>query len=143
MEIRVRVARILPSGDGVADERSDTEGWTESFADWIVEDRRLGRSAVMRRVREAPADGGMSSGPPSWLSFAVDSGSFLTGVVGAWAAFRALLPRRAREGARLVVECGGNHYVINEETPEDAIRVAIALGLAPAPSGEEPGRAPS
>ncbi|MET9448255.1 effector-associated constant component EACC1 [Streptomyces cinerochromogenes] len=143
MEIRVRVARVLPSGDGVADERNDTEDWTEAFADWIAEDRRPGRSAVVRRVREAPADGGMSSGPPAWLSFAVDSGSFLTGVVGVWAAFRASLPRRAREGARLVVEHGGRRYVINEETHEDTIRVARALGLAPAPSEEEPGRAPS
>ncbi|GGU76059.1 hypothetical protein GCM10010260_05290 [Streptomyces filipinensis] len=143
MEIRVRVARVRPSGDGVTGEWSDTAGWTESFADWVAEDRRLGRSAVMRRVRVSPADGAMSSDPMYWISFAEASGSFLTGVIGLWAAFRPALPRRERETARLVVECGGRRYVINEETQEDAIRVARELGLVPTQDEETPGRAPS
>ncbi|WP_163010774.1 effector-associated constant component EACC1 [Streptomyces dangxiongensis] len=141
MELRVRVARIHPYGEGVGDERSDTEGWTESFADWITEDRRLGRSVVVRRVSVPPRGGAMSPGATDWISLAVDSGSFLTGLIGLFVAFRAALPRREEASARLVVECGGKRYLIDEETPEDAARVARALGLLPAPDEGTPGRA--
>ncbi|WP_208876817.1 effector-associated constant component EACC1 [Streptomyces sp. PBH53] len=135
MELRVRVVRTQSSGD--------VDGWTESFADWITEDRRLSRAAVVRRVRVPPGDGGMSAGQVDWINLAVDSGAFLTGLIGLFGTFRGSLARRERQAARLVVEYGGNRYIIDEETPEDAVRVARALGLAPERNGEGPGRAPS
>ncbi|MFJ5032201.1 hypothetical protein ACIQB5_29720 [Streptomyces sp. NPDC088560] len=136
MELRARVARIDPPGDGAGDDGSDTEGWTESFADWITEDRRLSRSATMRRVRVSPGDGGMSPELVSWLSFSVSSGSFLTGLIALFGGFRASLPRQERTPARLVVERDGVRVIIEEGTPEDAARVARALSIASAKQSE-------
>ncbi|MFF9085326.1 hypothetical protein ACF1BE_02670 [Streptomyces sp. NPDC014991] len=141
MELQVRVAHVRPPGGSVGEERHGSGGWTESFAGWITEDRRLGRSVVVRWTRVPAPDGAMSPGALDWISLAVDSGSFLTGLIALFGAFRAALPRREQASARLVVEYGGKRYLIDEETPEDAARVARALGLLPAPDEGTPGRA--
>ncbi|MEU6669459.1 hypothetical protein [Streptomyces sp. NPDC046727] len=133
MELRVRVARVQPSGD-VGDEWSDSEGWTESFADWITEDPRLARSVVVRRERVARDDGRMSSDWLPWISLAVDSGSFLIGLIGAFGTFRGALRREERGSAGLVLEQGGSRCVIYGESAEEAARAAVVLGIVPGPA---------
>ncbi|MFI7294468.1 hypothetical protein [Streptomyces sp. NPDC050121] len=113
------------AGAGTQIDGSDTAGWAESFADWITEDRRLSRSATMRRVRLSPGDGGMSPDLVSRLDFAVSSGSFLTELIARFGDFRVPLPRQERTPARLVVERNGIRVIIEEGTPQDTARVSL------------------
>ncbi|WP_225821204.1 effector-associated constant component EACC1 [Streptomyces naphthomycinicus] len=134
MELRVRVARAHPSGDGVADESSDTEGWTESFADWIAEDPRPARSAVVRRERVPSGDGGMSSDLLPWIGLAVDSGAFLAALISLFGDFRGSLRPAERSAVRLIVEHEGRRYVVHGDTAEEVARAARALGIVPEPA---------
>ncbi|WP_246102902.1 effector-associated constant component EACC1 [Streptomyces piniterrae] len=124
MELRVKAAHAEVSGDA--------SGWTGAFADWLVEDRRLGRHTDIRRGRSSSSDGGMSGDLVSWISLAVASGSFATDLILAYGHFRASLPRRVRSAARLIVEHGESRVIIEEGTPEDAARVVRMLNAAQA-----------
>ncbi|MFD5394226.1 hypothetical protein ACFWJW_08350 [Streptomyces sp. NPDC127097] len=130
MELRVRVGHAEVSGDA--------SGWTGAFADWLVEDRRLGRHTDIRRGRSSQSDGGMSGDLVSWISLAVSSGSLATDLILAYGHFRASLPRRARPAARLIVEHGESRVIIEEGTAEDAARVVRALNAAQAEDEESP-----
>jgi hypothetical protein len=130
MELRVRVVRLRPSGDDGGDEWSDPGGWTESFAEWIDEDRGLSRSAVVTRERVPPDEGAMSGGPAEWIAIAISGGSLVLQVIALFGRFRRSLPPEDRVAVRLVVEYGGRRHVIDEER-----------GPVPPPGDEEPGRA--
>ncbi|WP_030815966.1 effector-associated constant component EACC1 [Streptomyces sp. NRRL S-337] len=134
MELRVRVAHAEVPGDPA--------NWTGAFADWLVEDRRLGRHADIRRGRSSPSDGRMSADLVSWISLAVASGSLATDLITVYGHFRASLPRRVGSAARLIVEHGESRIIIEEGTAEDAARVMRALNAAQA-EDEETSHIPS
>ncbi|MFF7251304.1 hypothetical protein ACFZBU_46505 [Embleya sp. NPDC008237] len=106
-------------------------GLTESFADWLIEDRAVGTHADIGRVRSAAAgDGGMSGEVVEWISFATSSGFSTAALVYAHRSFRASLPRRVRDGVRLVVERDGTTLVVEGVSADDAARIARVLGTA-------------
>jgi hypothetical protein len=130
MELRVKVAHTDTACDSVPGVENDALGWTETFADWLVEDRRLGWHTDIRRERFSPGDGGMSPDLVAWISLAVASGSFVTDLISVYGHFRASLPRGVRPAARLIVEYGDTRVIVEEGTVEDVARVARALNTA-------------
>lgn len=130
MDLRVRVTHADTAGGMAPSLEGDASGWTGEFADWLVEDRRLGRHGDVKRGRSSSSDGGMSGDLVDWISLAVTSGSFIIDLILVYGHFRASLPRLARPAARLIVEHGDTRVVVEEGTVEDAARVARLLNVA-------------
>ncbi|QKW08320.1 hypothetical protein HUT18_20045 [Streptomyces sp. NA04227] len=126
MEIRVRVE----SADG-----AESGELTRALADWLAEDRDVGRYAEIGRIRhrETRPSGAMSADPMTWVQLLTSSGFSTAGLVYAHMAFRASLPRRQRS-VPVVIECRGVRVTVRDASPETAARIAEVLA-APEPGG--------
>ncbi|MFE8921455.1 effector-associated constant component EACC1 [Streptomyces rochei] len=127
--MRIRIGDGDP-GDGRPGGAADD--LTGRFADWLVKDRSVGRHVTLTRVRAGTADGtvvgAMSGQALEWIGLALGSGFSAAGLVYAHLNFRASLPPRQRQAARLVVEHNGVRVVIEDGSPADAARIARLLG---------------
>lgn len=122
--MQLRIGDDGTATTGTADDGGDLTGL---FADWLAEDRSVGRYVTLTRERPGPADGGMSGGLLEWISLGLSAGFSTAGLIYSHLNFRASLPPRRRPGARLVIEHNGLRMVIEEGSPEDAARLARLL----------------
>lgn len=135
--MRVRIDKDSSSNSG---DRNASAQLTADFADWLAQDREVGRHTEIRRIRPKQVDGAMSSDLVEWINLTVSSGFSATALVYAHKNFRNALPPRLRTGMRMVIEHGGVRVVVENGTEEDAVRIAQALAapVTAQPSADPP-----
>ncbi|MFC9706041.1 hypothetical protein ACFTWD_35725 [Streptomyces sp. NPDC056943] len=136
--MRIQIEGTRSSRDG-----NEAAELTEAFADWLAQDRSVGPYMEIRKIRTVSDDGSMSGDLADWISLAVSSGFSTAALLYAHQTYRASLPARQRQEARLVIEHEGTRVVIESGTAEEAATIARMLAASETADVEAPSSAGS